>query len=823
MRKTLKQVLSMLLILSMVLVLFVGCTEEKEKVVKADYTYKSYSTSLGNNWNPHTWETNADDSILSYLSLPFCTMSIDDSANGIYQWIYQMATSIEDVTAANQADLTKYAVTLPEGMTAEEVEGGYVYEIKLNEKAKWEDGTPINADSYIYSMKQLLAPEMKNYRANLYYSGESAVAGGYEYYYAGSMAWNDNVLTNGYAISDLVKGADGLYTAPDGAPMKIALDTALDWLNGNALSTYVNAYGDAYFGMDGYNALRALADEEGMVDLNDETLAHLVNVITAVADWGETDAEAMNYLVEGEEMPVVGYDETVGCYKVDDYTIRYVCQTKIDRNYFLTSCTSTWLVHEGLYEANKETVADLTSSKYNTSKETTMSYGPYKIESLQEGKQLIFTQNENWWGWEKDEAGNLVSYTDFLVDGEKQQQYQTTRIVIDVMDEAAAKQAFMKGELSSWAPSADDLLTYATSEVLYKVDETYTMSFFFNTDVEALKAMDEAKGNTNSVVLSNTNFRKAFSLGIDRAEWVTATEGYKPAYALMNNLYHYDVYNDPTSSYRSSDAAMQAICNLYGVAYGEGTPYATLRDAYLSINGYNLTEAQALMKTACDELVAEGLYKAGDAIHIRIGYKKGALENADNQQVELMNKYINAAAEGSGFGTITLEPIGNIDDRYGAVPAGEYAIGYGAWGGAAFYPFRNLQVYCDTEQYSINEAACWDPSTETLTINVNGEDVTMTWYEWSGALIGTGRFNEADFETKLKVTATMEEEFLKKYYRIPLAGSCVCEMLSYQCQYYTEDYNIMYGFGGIQLLKYNYSDAQWAEYVQSQGGTLSYE
>jgi oligopeptide transport system substrate-binding protein len=291
----------------------------------------------------------------------------------------------------------------------------------------------------------------------------------------------------------------------------------------------------------------------------------------------------------------------------------------------------------------------------------------------------------------------------------------------------------------------------------------------------------------------------------------------------MNNLYFYDVYNDPTSSYRSSEPAMQAICNLYGVEYGEGTPYATLRDAYLSINGYNLTEAQALMKAACDELVAEGLYKAGDAIHIRIGYKKGALENADNQQVELMNKYINAAAEGSGFGPITLEPIGNIDDRYAAVPAGEYAIGYGAWGGAAFYPFRNMQVYCDTEQYSINEAACWDPATETLTINVNGEDVTMTWYEWSGALIGTGRFNEADFETKLKVTATMEEEFLKKYYRIPLAGSCICEMLSYQCQYYTEDYNIMYGFGGIQLMKYNYSDAQWAEYVQSQGGTLSYE
>ena len=823
MRKTFKQVLSMLLILSMVLVLFVGCGEEKEEVVKADYTYMSYSTSLGNNWNPHTWETNADDSILSYLSLPFCTMSIEDSENGIYQWIYQMATSIEDVTAANKADLTKYDVTLPEGMTAEEIEDGYVYEIKLNEKAKWEDGTPINADSYIYSMKQLLAPEMKNYRANLYYSGESAVAGGYEYYYAGSMAWNDNVLTNGYAIADLVKGGDGLYTTPDGAPMMIALDTALDWLSGNALSTYVDAYGDAYFGMDGYNALRALANDEGMVELNDETLAHLVNVITAVADWGETEAEAMNYLVEGEEMPVVGYDETVGCYKVDDYTIRYVCETKIDRNYFLTSCTSTWLVHEGLYEANKETVADLTSSKYNTSKETTMSYGPYKIESLQEGKQLIFTQNENWWGWEKDEAGNLVSYTDFLVDGEKQQQYQTTRIVIDVMDEAAAKQAFLKGELSSWAPSADDLLTYATSEALYKVDETYTQSFFFNTNVDALKTMDASKGNTNSVVLSNENFRKAFSLSVDRDELVGATSGYKPAYALMNNLYFYDVYNDPNSSYRNSEPAMQAICNLYGVEYGEGTAYATLKDAYQSINGYNLTEAKALMATACTELVDAGLYTAGDPIVIRIGWAKGALDSAANQQLALVNKYINEAAKDSGFGTITFEAVGNIENRYDAVPQGEYAIGYGAWGGAAFYPFRNFQVYCDTEQYSINELGCWDPATENLTLTVNGEEVTMTWQDWSRALIGTGAYANADNELKLDVTAQMEELYLKKYYRIPLMSTTACFMVSYQLDYYTENYNIMYGFGGLELMTYNYNDAEWADFIAESNGAISYE
>ena len=452
-----------------------------------------------------------------------------------------------------------------------------------------------------------------------------------------------------------------------------------------------------------------------------------------------------------------------------------------------------------------------------------MSYGAYKIESLQDGKQIVFVQNENWFGYEKQDNGALISYTNFDVDGAPVQQYQATKIVIDVMEDAAAKQAFLKGELSDWTPTADDLLTYSTSDRLYKVPETYTMSFFFNTGKDALKTMDASKGNKNSVVLSNEKFRKAWSLAVDRDKYVAATAGYVPAYSLLNNLYFYNIYEDPNSSYRGSEEAMQAICNLYGVEYGSGTPYATLKDAYESINGYNLTQAQELMKEACDELVASGDYKAGDPINIRIGWAKGAIDSAANNQVKLMNEYLNAAIEGSGFGTITLEAIGNINDRYADVANGEYAVGYGAWGGAAFYPFRNFQVYCDPDQYSINEAGCWNPKTENLTLKVNGEDVTMTWQAWSQSMVGTGQFAAADNKTKLEITAQMEELYLAKYYRIPLCSMTTCSMLAYKCDYYTENYNIMYDFGGLRLMKFNYTDDEWADFVSSQNGTLSYE
>ena len=625
-----------------------------------------------------------------YLTEPFVTMQAEDIENGVYQWAYKMATEINDVTASHQDDLTKYAVNLPADKTAADITEGYVFEIKLNPNAKWQDGTPINADSYI----------------------------------------------------------------------QIA-----------ALGSEANPYG--------YTQITAE---------NKETVVTVINTILSGLFCITDETEQANYLKEalfvdsGEKGAEADYDTTVGCYKVDDYTINYVMESQIDYYYALTSFTSTWLVYEDMYKAGKDTTGALVTTNYGTSVETSMSYGPYKLVSMQDDKQMIFEQNENWYGWEKGEDGTLVSYTNYEVDGETKQRYRATKIVIDVMTDDAAKQAFLKGELTDWAPSAEEIPNYATSEQLYKADETYTMSFFFNCGLDALKTMDEAKGNTNSVVLSNINFRKAFSFAIDRNEWVGATAGYTPSFGLMNNQYYYYFYNNPDSMYRLSDPAMQTVCDMYGVQYGEGQD-----------------------------------------IVIRIAYKKGALDSTDNKQLELMNKYINAAAEGSGFGKITLEGLGNISDRYGDVANGEYAIGYGAWGGAALYPFRNFQVYCDNEQYDINEAGCWDPSTEKLTLNVNGEDVTMSWKDWSRSMIGTGIFVGESNEVKLQITAKMEELYLQKYYRIPLATSTSCTMLAYKCNYYTPDYNLAYGWGGMELLVFNYNDAEWTEYVASQGSTLSYE
>ena len=768
-------------------------------------------------------------------------MSILDSENGVYQWVYEMATSIKDVTKDHQDDLTKYGSTLPAGAeTVADVEAGFVFEIALNPKAAWQNGDKITADDYIESMKRLLDSKMRNYRANLYISGESALAGGAAFYNSEAPIYAPVVPA--YGEDDTPDYSFDLDKAITDGTLYVNVTSDQMTLYNMSLT----ALNDTYLGDADMKALfKGLAEDSnpyGYTKVTAENKDAIFGAITKLLNnvFGITDeATCANYVKEalfyytntfGEK---VEYD-TVGCYKVDDYTIRYVTQNYIGINYFLTSCTDTWLVYTELYDSLKDTTGELVTTTYGTSLDTTMSYGTYKMESLEKGKQVVFVRNENWYGWEKDKNGNLYSFTNFEVDGEKRQQYKTTKIVIDVMDETAMKQLFLKGQLSDWSPSADELSKYTLSDNLYKVDETYTMSFFFNTNLEHLKEMDASKGNTNSVVLSNETFRKAFSLAIDRAEFVTATQAYKPAFSLMNSLYYYDIYDDDkedgidgaNTNYRLTEQAMQAIVNLYGVKYGEGTPYATLKEAHDSITGYNLTEAKALMATALEELVAAGLYTKGAEIKIKIGWAKGALTSDDNKQVELMNKYINAAASEAGFGKITLEAVGNIESRYDEVPAGNYAIGYGAWGGAAFYPFRNFQVYMDPDQYDINEAANYDPTVEKITLTVNGEEVTMTWQEWSNCMIGNGAYAAAPNATKLDITAQLEEAFLKTYYRIPLCASTICSMLSFQCEYYTEEYNIMYGFGGMRLMDYKLDDAAWKTWVDAQiaeNGELDYE
>ena len=836
-----------LLVMSLVAgsMVLAGCNTKSPSL----YTNRTWTTALGDDWNPHTWETNAESSMLDYLTEPLMGMAPLDTEKLSWQWTYRAAKSVTDVTEDHVEDLKKYGVKYK----ADDLEG-YVYEIKLNTNVKFEEkeltvngqtkkygGYTVKASDYVESAKLMLDSSRRNYRANNYYSSDSAIAGAKKFYdsdFTGIVTSYDaygetydaSYDTNLYFYGDVENNKDGtsfIYNDFKGDGEKYEK---------YGLAQILYAYG-AY---SGYESL-----EQAQADckkLDGKTLAQIKASAELLAIYEPIAAFiGLLYGVTGTGLePIIicysnkTYDhfdwEGVGLYAEDDETLIYVLAGQSDIDNFKVSLTSNWLVETQLYKdlSKVDETTGLTITTYGSSADTTISYGPYRLTSFEAEKQLKYDQNPQWYGWQHHDGAKFTATTEALgykVDGEYRTLYQTTSVVMDVMTQATAKQKFEKGELNDYTPTASELINdYNLSSQLYQVDETYTMRFFLDTNLTDLQKMDAAGTNTNGVVMSNEKFRKAFSLAIDRSDWVKTTEGYKPAYSLINHLYYYDVFNDPESIYRNTDQAMQAMTNFYGVEYGADKQYKTLKEAYDSITGYNLDEAKALMKEACDELVAAGLYTKGAEVKFKVAYKKGELDSSDNTQVAAIEGYLNKAVEGSGFGKVTLTAVGNLADRYGAVgQSGDYAIGYGAWGGAALYPFTMFRVYMDPSYTKLHSGRCWDPTTEKLTLNVNGEDVEMTWQKWSNFSATGGAYVTADNETKLQILAGLEENYYAKLYDIPLATSTACFLMGYQQDYYTDTYSVMYGFGGFELLKYNYDDAAWQSYVDSQGGNLNYK
>ena len=144
------------------------------------YTYNTYTSGTTNmKWSTHTWETNEDSAILDYITSGFYTFNLNSTADG-WSVSCEMAAELPvDVTADYVGQF---------GIEAGET--GRAWKIALNQLACWEDGTPINADSYIYSYKELLDPAMKNRRADSLYAGDFVIVGAKNYFYQGQSAYN---------------------------------------------------------------------------------------------------------------------------------------------------------------------------------------------------------------------------------------------------------------------------------------------------------------------------------------------------------------------------------------------------------------------------------------------------------------------------------------------------------------------------------------------------------------------------------------------------------------------------------------------------------
>ena len=843
MKKFLALLLATIMALLPVLGLAEETTEQPAEEITAEltgeagkYIYKDSVSTLSTNWNPHTSQTTDESYPQDFLQDSLYTFIFNDAQHPIEgKEPYAGYVIVPEMAASEPVDVTvQVKAEHPEFGIPESAEKGYAYTIDLNPDCVWEDGTPINADSYVGSMQRVLDPKLKNYRATDYYAGDFSIAGAEAYANAGQAVKVDNGVSAEYTMDNLVKGEDGAYATEEGFPVYLAVDYPLDWTGGNTLKDYVDAYGDGYFSLTNWETLVGMMNEEGLIPLTDENYALYADVTTGNPAWNETEADLPNYFVVEKTYPEVGF-ETVGLYKTGDYQITIVFTKSLSGfNLLYSFAMYQWLVKEDLYDANLKPTGDTYTSTYCTSVETTCSYGPYKLVSYEADKSMHFVRNENWFGY-KD--GKHV-YVD-PEDGETYPMYMTDEIDTQVVAEAATRKLmFLKGLLMTYGLQPEDFASYRNSDYAYFTPGSTIFFLILNgyKDViderEAAEDFDTAKNDIQT--LTNLNFRKAVALTYDKEDFAaTVSPARSGGYGIIGTAYLYDP--ETGSRYRDTDQAKQALCTAYSVNVDD---YASLDEAAASITGYDPVAAKEFYKAAFEEALAAGYItdEDGDGIcdqTIQIEYSASSISAFMDRTIAYLNEKMAEVTKDTPFdGKVNFylsAPYGN--DWSNKIKAGLSDTVLGGWSGSTFNPFGLSDLYVNPS-YAY-DAKWFDATKVEVTMTIDGEELTATLKDWSDALngatitIGEKEYNfgadQADVETRLNILATIEVTVLGTYDYLPMLQDAGASLLSQQIYHVVEEYNPVMGRGGITYDKYNYDEAEWLEYVNSQpDGTLSY-
>lgn len=781
------------------------------------YTMREYTAQMPSQWCTILTSDNVNNAMESYFMSSFYEFNYKFDANGkivpgAYTVEYSASTKLEDVTK-------KYAGKY--GLAAD-AEKGQAFAMTLRNDLKWDDGTPIKAADFVYTMMQQLSPKYLFATASNYYSGNYVIHNAQNYVKQGQKGWFDNGNMN-LAYSDLALGADGKYTLK-GNECTIALKKPLVWLQGNTLDSYVtNA--PQYFDTAAYASLLALADANGDVAVTAESLALLTTVITAKAAWGETKENTVGYMYVNYEYPAMDFSE-VGYFVGDnEYELVMVIDGTLNPldaegnlTYEAGYYFSNWpLVKKDLWERCEDQSKTPYANSYCTTQEKSASWGPYKLTNYQDQKTYTVSRNDKWFGY------GLPQYAN---------QYQTDAIVTEKIEEwDTAWLAFQKGNLDGIGMNVKIAADYRTSKRAYFTPETWT--FDLNIQSNANSRTDKR----NNLLLNYADFRKAISLSLDRDDYCAKNNpSSQAALGLLNSMYYYDVENGKV--YRESIQAKEAILNAYGATknadgswkVGE-TTYTDIEDALDATTGYNLTLARQLVENAIAQAKTDGKYSDGEEIILTYGIET---QSADTDRVK---NWFQAAFDNMTKGT-SIE--GKVKIEYfmfssatwsEQFSAGEYDLCFGAWGNAAFNP---AYLLCETQISAENRYATnWDPKTVSVTVKATPDDkhkdglYTYNLEQWRLILQGKDgcpvNFKNFPMEDQLAALGAVETAILKVYYSIPVFSRYSASLMGYKVDYVSYEYNTFMGYGGIRYMTFNYDDTAWAEFVASNNNILNYK
>ena len=830
-QKKLLMLIAMVLVVVLCASVLTACKKDKSKDNKPyditkrastgwedsrQYTLREYTSQMPGQWCTILSSDIVNNDMESYMTSSFYEFNYKFDADGkivpgAYTVEYSASTKLEDVTK-------KYAGQY--GLAAD-AEKGQAFAMTLRNDLKWDDGTPIKAADFVYTMSQQLSPNYLFDTASNYYSGNYVIHNAQNYVKQGQKGWFDNGNMN-LKYSDLALGADGKYTLK-GNECTIALKKPLVWLQGKTLEFYVtNA--PQFFDTEAYASLLALANENGDVAVTAESLALLTTVITAKAAWGETKENTVGYMYVNYEYPAMDFSE-VGYFVGDnEYELVMVIDGTLkpldeegNLTYEAGYYFSNWpLVKKDLWEQCEDTTKTPYANSYCTTLEKSASWGPYKLTNYQTDKTYTVSRNDKWFGY------GLEQYA---------KQYQTDTIITNKIPEwDTAWMSFRLGEYDSVSMDVKIANEYRTSRQAYFTPDTAT----FDLNLQSLATSRTDK--RNNLLLNYEDFRKAISLAINRDDYCAKNSpSSQAALGLLNSMYYNDVENGKV--YRDSVQAKEAILNAYGAEKVEGgwkvgnVVYSKIDEAVDATTGYNVTLARQLMTSAYNKAKADGNYRDGEKIVLTFGISE---QTANTDRVKnWFQAAFDDATKGTAFeGKISIEYFVFSDKTWSEqFENGEYDLCFGAWGNA---PFNPAYLLCETQISDDNRyAKAWDPTAVNVTVKATPDDkhkdgvYTYNLEQWRLILQGKDgcpvNFKNFPMEDQLTALGAVETAILKAYYSIPVYSRYSASLMGYKTDYITYEYNTFMGYGGIRYMSYNFDDTEWAAFVAEKGGELNYK
>jgi len=611
-------------------------------------------------------------------------------------------------------------------------------------------------------------------------------------------------------------------------------------------------------------ALKAIADaanEYGYTLITEENIATAKELLGYALkpfgiDWSTQTDAAKEELFKEALFYVSGYGDevnwdTVGIYSIDSENAIVVC---LDVAYKLLNddgslsymaayyMSSLPLVHKAKYEAAKVEPAEgatLWTSKYNSSLETTASWGPYKLVEFEAGSHYRLEKNENWYGYGMEQYKNQYNITAIYC--EKQEEFSTRWM------------GFLNGTYDDAALATENAAEYVDSKYVYYTSTstgTFGMQLYSNLDV--LKASENNNG-----ILAIQEFRHAFNLALNRSDIVekiwpgTAI----PCFGLVNVAYYYDIENSATLSdggqYRNTKQAKEGILRAYGFEqaadgkWSNGTLTGlSTDDAYDALTGYNPTLAKEKMKAAIAELTANADKYGYDATkNITLVYGS----STDNDKQRFRATYLQDVLDELTKGTALENKIDVVFDASAgskwaeAFRSGQTQIGFGyGFSGNAFNPFDIIGAFVNPDD-SLNYHMYWDTSAIDMTLTMPagdyegaGETITMSVQNWYFCLNGLAESEEqakkynwgagfAPAEARLMILSALEEITIKESRSVMLIADSGGSFLGAKFAYFSDVENVFMGFGGIRYMEVKYTDAEWTEYVKANNNDLTNE